>query len=67
MADDEAADVIELTTNGSEDSGKKSAAEVAAEIEEQDARERKEREERKRNREPPIVYKDAVDVSKFVY
>lgn len=67
MADGEAADIIELTANGSEESRKKSPAEVAAEIEEQDAREKKEREERKKNREPPIVYKDAVDVSTFVY
>jgi len=62
MADSEDADVIELTANGSEESNKKSPADVMAEIEEQEAREKKEREERKKNREPPIVYKNAVDV-----
>lgn len=67
MADSEDADVIELTANGSEESNKKSPADVMAEIEEQEAREKKEREERKKNREPPIVYKNAVDVSTFIY
>jgi len=62
MADSEDAGVIELTANGSEESSKKSPADVVAEIEEQEAREKKEREERKKNREPPIVYKNAVDV-----
>ena len=63
MADGETAEVIELTANGSEEPSRKSPEEVVAEIAEQDAREKKEKEERKKNREPPIVYKDAVDVS----
>jgi hypothetical protein len=65
MADGETAEVIELTANGSEEPSKKSPEDVVAEIAEQDAREKKEREERKKNREPPIVYKDAIDVSRL--
>lgn len=50
-------------TNGgvhNQNGNAKSPADVAAELEEQD---RKEREERRRHREPPIVFNDAVNVS----
>ncbi|GLG94257.1 Uncharacterized protein GBIM_01500 [Gryllus bimaculatus] len=56
MADAAEGADIELTAASD---GKRSAEEVDAEIE---AQERKEREEKKKQREPPVVFKDAIDV-----
>ncbi|CAG2059237.1 unnamed protein product, partial [Timema podura] len=58
MAETDGAEVIELTPE--EDTTIKRASDTMAEIE---AEERKEREEqKKKQREPPIIFKDAVDI-----
>lgn len=55
------------TINGAENNVHSEPAEPIEPVVDLEEQERKEEEERKKNREPPIVYKDAIDVSKIVY